>query len=302
MLSRRSLLRNTGAVMAGALFRPLLVGAADAPAGPRPVSLFTKHLVGLPFDRLAAHVAEVGFAGIEAPIRAGGHVEPERVETGLPELAEALRRQGVGITMITTDINEVSSASRAETVLRTAAKLGIPRFRMKWYAYDGKKSPWEQLDEIRPRLRELVALSRQLGILPCYQNHSGAKYVGAGIWDMATLMREHKPEELAWAFDFFHATVEGGLSWPTEFSLVRERLGMVYFKNFKWEGRVPEGVPLADGVVGQPQVAALKSSKFSGPVGLHIEYLKGRVSDPAYLETAFASARRDLATLRSWLG
>jgi sugar phosphate isomerase/epimerase len=299
MLSRRALLRNTGVLMAGALARPLLAQAAAA--RPPAVSLFTKHLVGMPFGDMASALAEMGFAGIEAPVRIGGHVEPAKVEDGLPELVGALRKQGLEITMLTTDINDTGTASRSEVVLRTAAKLGIRRFRMKWYAYDSKKPLWAQLDEIRPRLRDLVAMSKEIGVLPCYQNHSGAKYVGAGIWDMAMLMRDHRPEDLAWAFDFFHATVEGGLSWPNEFALVRERLGMVYFKNFKWEGRVPEGVPLAEGVVGKPQVAALRASGFSGPVGLHIEYLKGNARDKDYLAKALDATRRDLATLRSWL-
>ena len=58
-------------------------------------------------------------------------------------------------------------------------------------------------------------IARELGIQPCYQNHSGAKYVGAGVWDMAMLMRDHPPADLAWAFDILHATVEGSTSWPT---------------------------------------------------------------------------------------
>ena len=234
MLSRRSMLGLSGSLMAGAMLRPVLA-AAPAPKAPE-FSLFTKHLVGLPYDQLADVVAELGFTGVEAPVRRGGHVEPARVEEDLPKLVEAFKKRGVAITLMTSDINDVSEADRSEKVLRTARALGIPRYRMKWYPYSGKKSPWAELDEIRPRLKELVSLSKQVGILPCYQNHSGPKNVGAAIWDMATLMRDYQPDELSWNFDFFHAMVEGGLSWPNHLALARDHISMVYFKSFTWKG------------------------------------------------------------------
>lgn len=298
MLSRRALLGLTGTCLAAGLTRPLW---AAAPVRPAPeFSLFTKHLVGLPYDQLADVVAELGFKGVEAPVRRGGHVEPARVEEDLPKLVQAFKSRGIAITLLTSDLNSVTATDRTEIVLRTAAALGIPRFRMKWYAYSGSSSPWAQLAEIKPRLRDLVALSRQLRILPCYQNHSGAKFVGAGIWDMATLMKDHRPDELAWAFDFFHAKVEGGLSWPNELALVRDRIGMAYFKNFQWQDRVPMGCPLAQGLVGRDSVAMLREFAFTGPVCLHVEYLKGKVTDPGALPVALEATRKDLATLRDW--
>ncbi|MFM9000876.1 MAG: sugar phosphate isomerase/epimerase family protein [Opitutia bacterium] len=298
MLTRRALLRNAAGLAGGAVLSPLL-SAAPKPVAPQ-FSVFTKHLVGLPFGRVADHVAELGFAGVEAPVRKGGHVEPEAVEDGLPRLVEALKARGLSVTMLTTDINSVDKATRTEQVLRTARALGIPRFRMRWYAYEPDRSPWQQLADIRPRLAELVALSREIGIQPCYQNHSGAKYVGAGIWDMASLMREHPATDLAWAFDLFHVTVEGGLSWPNELRLAAERIGMAYFKDFKWQGRAAEGCPLGEGQVAPESVARLRAAGFQGPVCLHVEYLKGSVKDEAHVREAVEATRRDFDVLRRW--
>jgi sugar phosphate isomerase/epimerase len=301
MLSRRAWLGRVAGGAAGLALRPWVAAAEPVSAAQPKVSLFTKHLVGLPFAQLADVVAEIGVDGVEAPVRPGGHVEPARVEEDLPRLVETLRRRGLAITMLTTGINEVTAATRTEAILRTARALGIPRFRMNWYAYDGRRSPWAQLDEIRPKLRDLVQLAREIGIQPCYQNHSGAKYVGAGVWDMAMLMREHANTDLAWAFDIMHATIEGSTSWPTEFDLVRDRLGMAYFKNFAWEGKGHRPTTLADGVVGRPYVERLKRSGFAGPVCLHVEYLpENTPKDTAYLKQAVATSRADLATLREW--
>jgi len=299
MISRRALLRGSAAALAGSLLSP---GRGVSPTSSQipEVSLFTKHFLGLSYDRLAEVLAQLGVVGIEAPIRPGGHLEPAAVEDELPKLVEALRKCGVRITMLTSGINSVSQATRTEAVLRTAKSLGIPRYRMNWYTYDPTKPIWPQVDEVRPRLRDLVALSKEIGILPCYQNHSGAKLMGAGIWDMALLMRDYPADELAWAFDIMHATIEGSTSWPTEVALVRERIGMAFFKNFQWNGAGHRPSALSEGVVSKGYVDLLKKGGFRGPVCLHVEHLKGSVKDQGYLETAVAATRRDLETLASW--
>jgi sugar phosphate isomerase/epimerase len=299
-MDRRAWLGTTATFLGGTVLGASLKAATPvAKSGPE-ISLFTKHLVGLPYEPLAEVVAKLGFDGIEAPVRPGGHVEPERVVEELPKLVAVLKQHGLRITMLTTGINTVSPSTHTELVLKTAKQLGIERYRMNWYMYDEKKPIWAQLDEIRPKLRDLVALSREIGILPCYQNHSGAKYVGAGIWDMALLMKEYPATDLAWSFDIMHATVEGSTSWPTELALVRDHLAMAYFKNFAWDAKEHHSVPLAEGVVGPSYVNRLKSSGFQGPLSLHVEYLKGGLTDPHYLEEATAATAKDLATLRSW--
>jgi len=299
--SRRKFLQNTATLFAGAFLPTGRALTAPAPAAALEVSVFSKHFLGLPFDRLAEVLAGLGVTGIEAPIRPGGHIEPDKVEQELPKLVEALNKCGVRITMLTSAINSVSEATHTESILRTAQKLGIPRYRMNWYNYDNKQPIWPQLDEIRPKLKDLVALSKEIGILPCYQNHSGAKLFGAGIWDMALLMRDYKVDELAWAFDIMHATIEGSTSWPTEVALVQDHIGMAFFKNFAWEGKGHKPAPLGEGVVGKAYVTQLKAGGFQGPVCLHVEHLKARMKDPGYLELAIAATRKDLATLREWL-
>jgi sugar phosphate isomerase/epimerase len=299
MHTRRSFLQTAGATLAGLALQnnPL---AAASPAQALDVSIFTKHFIGLPFEQIAEIVAKLGATGLEAPIRPGGHIEPAKVEDELPKFVEVLRKHNLRINVLTSGINSVSDTTRTEPILRTAKALGIPKFRMNWYPYDTKKPIWPQLDEIKPRLKELVALCKEIGIQPCYQNHSGAKMAGAAIWDMALLMRDYKPEELSWCFDIMHATIEGGTSWPTEVRLVREHIAIAYFKNFVWEGTRHKAVPLGEGVVGKGYVDQLKTLDYRGPVCVHVEHLKGSVKDPGYLEKAIEATRADIATLREW--
>ena len=117
---------------------------------------------------------------------------------------------------------------------------------------------------------------------------------------MAMLMKDYRADELSWNFDFFHATVEGGLSWPNELALARDHISMVYFKNFNWQGRLAEGCPLAEGRVGKDSVVQLRKTGYTGPVCLHVEYLKGKVTDQGALKAAMDATRKDFATLKEW--
>ena len=262
---------------------------------------FSKHLQGLSFDDIASFAAEVGMDGVEAPIRPGGHVEPEKVEEDLPKLVEALKKQGRELTIMTSGINEVSAEQNTEAVLRTAAKLGVKRFRMLYYKYDLQKPIWPQLDEIRPKIKDLVQLCTEIGIQPLFQNHSGKDYVAAPVWDMYSIMREYPAEQFSFAYDIYHSTIEGGSSWPLEAALVSDHLGAVYFKDFKWNGRKAEGCPLGEGQVNPAFAKTLMKGGYKGPISLHLEYLKGDIKDPAFIKECRDAHVREFGILKQWL-
>jgi sugar phosphate isomerase/epimerase len=298
MITRRDILAGLalGAVASAAS----ATAGASKTRGAVTHAVFTKHFLGMFPDRLADTLAGIGVTAIEAPVRPGGHVDPERVADDLPRFVETMKQRGITIELISSGINAISKAQHTEEVLRTAKSLGIPRFRMNWYRYDLKQPIWPQVEALEPVLSDLVALSSEVGILPCYQNHSGTGYVGGPVWDMAFLMRKYKPTELAWCFDIMHATIEGSTSWPVEFRLIRDHLSVANFKNFAWQGKGHKDVPLGEGVVGKEYVAMLKQTGFSGVTSLYIEYLAGDVRDPSYRARAVEATKRDLAVLNSW--
>jgi sugar phosphate isomerase/epimerase len=269
--------------------------AAFAKESPHRFCAFEKPLQFLSYDDMAELMAECGFNGIEATVRKGGHVLPERVEEDLPKMVDALKKRGLEMTILTSDIN--SPTEQARKVLDTAKKLGITRYRMLWYKYDLAKPVRPQLEAIRPRVKDLVALNRELGVTALYQNHSGAQMVGAPLWDIYSVIREHDPKYISIAYDIMHATAEGGLDWPIQFNLVQSHLGAVYFKDFTWNNHKTKAAPLGTGQVDRGFASLLKRTNFTGPISLHVEYLEG-VKDRKTQADAF---KRDLATLRSWL-
>jgi len=300
MSDRRTFLKNA-ALIGGSLALGSTPVMAAAPRANK-LCFFTKHLQGLSYDEIATLAVEMGLDGVESPIRPKGHIEPEAIETELPKYVEALKKQGLELTILTSGINEVSAEQHTEKVLRTAAALGVKRYRMNYFKYDLKKPIWPQLQEIKPKIKDLVQLSSELGIQPLFQNHSGKDYVAAPIWDMYSIMREYEPKQFAFVFDIFHATLEGGYSWPMNAKLTEEHWGAVYFKDFQWQGRKAEGCPLGTGQVSPDFAKMLVKNQYSGPISLHVEYLKGDPKDPAVLKAFREAHLRDLKVLKEWMG
>jgi sugar phosphate isomerase/epimerase len=291
---RRDFLRESIAIGA-TLVAGLQTRAAAGGSARNPICVFIKFIQTLSYEELADAVAEMGADGIEATVRKGGYIAPERAAQELPKLADTLAKRNLKITMITTDVVGVDDAN-TRPVLQTAAKLGIPMYRMGFYKYDLKRPVMDQLEAIGPALKELGALNAELGIQAVYQNHSGADYVGGTVWDLYSLIKDIPKEQIALAFDIRHATIEAGLSWPTVYNAMRPRIATVYVKDFDWVGRNAEHVPLGKGRVDSKFFQQLLANGFAGPISLHVEYL----GDGDTKEN-LAALRRDLGVLRGWL-
>jgi sugar phosphate isomerase/epimerase len=294
ILPRRDFLRGCAAL--GASFAVgLPAPAAQRTGGRNHICAFIKFIQSLSYDQLADAMAEIGFDGIEATVRRGGYIPPDRAVDELPKLVEALAQHNLKVTMMTTDVNRADEPN-TEPVLRTAAQLGIPMYRMRYYNYDLNRPVMDQLNAIGPVLKELAALNRELRIQAVYQNHAGAENVGSMLWDLHSQLTDIPVEQIAFAFDIRHATVEAGLSWPTVYNAMRPRIATVYAKDFDWVGRRDEHVPLGKGRVDRAFFTRLQADNFQGPISLHVEYL-----EDGTVEENLAALRRDFGVLRGWL-
>jgi len=310
--SRRELL-CAGAVSAASLW---LHGSASAAPGspgdslPGTVHVFSKHLQWLDYRGMAETAAEVGFDGVDLTVRPGGHVLPERVEDDLPKAVEAAHKAGIQIRMVTTAITDPRDAL-ARSILATAGKLGIRYYRMGYYRYTDDRPIPEQLSEIKPMLADLAALNEQHGLAGSYQNHAGAKYVGAPLWDLYWLLRDLDPRWLGSQYDVRHATVEGGTSWSNTLRLLGPHINTLVAKDFRWAQQGgkwrAENCPLGEGMVDFPAYfKILKRERIAAPVSLHLEYPIGGAEHGARRLTTSRehvtnAMRRDLSKLRAWL-
>jgi sugar phosphate isomerase/epimerase len=293
MFSRREWLSLVGLAAASAL-------AAEKPAA-RTFKIigFVKPFQRLPFDQMADTAREVGWSGIECPVRKDGAIEPERAEDELPKLVEALRQRDLELSVISTDVEDASEAL-TQRVLKTASKLRIPRYRLKHYYYDLNKPIPPQLENFKAKLRDLAQLNRELNVQGAMQNHSGRNYVGAAGWDLWEMMRELDPKSMGVFFDIGHAALEGGYSWPSQAKLLEPYFSTISVKDFFWrdggKGGRSEWCPLGQGVVRREFFDFLKKSNFNGPITQQFEFPLGAGQE------MIAAMRKDLTTLKGWLG
>lgn len=296
-ISRRDFVTKTALATALAAAGPL---TAFAQVPPRfKIIAFSKPFAELSFEDTADLVADIGWDGIECPVRKkSGQIAPEKVEEDLPKMVEALKKRGKEVTIVTTEITRVDPL--AEKVLRTAAKLGIKKYRLGFEKYAKDKPVTETLREVGAALKDLAALNRELGLQGGWQNHSGSDYVGAPIWDLWTMIKDLDPKNMGICFDIGHATLEGGLSWPIQARLMEPFYVAVFLKDFRWEktgkGWQPLWCNFGEGTVQKTFLTSLKKSSFNGPLCQHHEYKTLGTG-----KEMVANMKKDLATLREWL-
>ena len=294
-LTRRSFLARTiqaSAVLAAG-------GAATATAAtpwPPPIVVFSKlyQELKLDYDKAAEITAAAGLAGIDCPVRVKGEIEPEKAADEMPRYAGALRKRGVAMMLITSDLLSAESP-HAEAVLRTAKKLGIGQYRLGFRRIP--KTGGLDLNAIRAELKGLAALNRAVGITGAIQNHSGA-YVGGDLTQMHDLVKDFHPDEMGVAFDLGHAIVTHGADWPQHFDRLAPHIRIAYVKDV-----IPPKQWLALGK-GEFEKAnwfpRVRKLNLRAPISLHIEYDWAAGAAKTY-DGMLAALRADTDTLKAWM-
>ncbi|MBI4623535.1 MAG: TIM barrel protein [Verrucomicrobia bacterium] len=323
--SRRRFLTQLTAISAAVPLARLTTGAsaaepkkktgstAPAPAapwagGPTVIHVFSKPLHWLSYAETAALAKEAGYGGIDYTVRVPqGHVLPEKVKEDLPRAIDAARAAGLKVEMMTTEITSVRD-KHAETVLRTAAKLGVKYYRTGNFNYDPKLGVMGTLEKLKPALKELAALNQSLGLHGAIQNHAGPR-IGGALWDLYELLRDIDPRGLGVQYDIRHALVEGAQSWPVTLRLLAPWIKCTDLKDFKWEqapGKATiENVPIGEGVVPfDAYFKLVRELNLAGPMSVHLEYPpfeRSPISNAEKRGQFPALMRKDLGALKGYM-
>ncbi len=281
-MTRRDLFQSAASFAAVSALNEQSMNAQTTPGpGKLGIAIFSKHLEFLEGEELAKGLRETGADGVDLAVRKGGHVEPDRVKQELPGLVSLLRKSGLEVPMLTTDIADVDTP-HTEDILAVMAELGIHHYRWGGFKWADNTPLTKQIEELRPRVAKLAELNRKYKATAIYHTHSGVGLVGAAIWDLHEILKGMDPNAVAVNYDVGHATVEGGLGgWIESFRITGPYLKGVAVKDFAWE-KSPKGVwqakwkPLGEGMVNFPKFFdMLREAKFSGPLQLHFEYPLG---------------------------
>jgi len=296
-MQRRHFIATTAAALGS-----ILPSSAAVPAAMKqspPILGFTKSFADLSLADSAALVEQVGWDGVDVPIRKNSsHIPLKSAADDLPALMEMLKKRGKNHFMVTTDV--ISLGKEEEAFLRMLAQCGIKKYRLGFRHYQKGDEPMKVAKEMAAQLRDIAALNQELGLWGGYQNHSGDYYFGGPIWDLMIALEGTEAKHLGLCFDIAHATVEGGQSWPVQYRLARPRIGVAYIKDYRWREANGQwhrdSCAFGTGIVRKSFFDSLQKSNFDGEFCQHHEYPLGNPTE------RIAHYQRDLAKLRSMMG
>ena len=133
-MKRRDFFQLTaGALLAGGAgaARPRLLAQARGPAagdGTLKVDIYSRHLQWLrTADEVADAAVEMGYDGVNVTVRPyPGHVDPDNVAKELPLFVNTIRKRGLLVRSITTNIADADPL--AERIVAAASALGITHY------------------------------------------------------------------------------------------------------------------------------------------------------------------------------
>ena len=278
--SRREFLGNilgTSVVLSLGKFSPPSFGDDNVKVVRSKTMVFSKQLEWIKdYNELCEIVAEIGFDGLELTVRPGGYVLPERVEEDLPRVAEAAKKAGIQITMISTKIVDPRDPL-TEKILKTANQLGIGLYRMGGFSYNDSKTIEQNLEEYKIIFQDLAEMNKHYRIHGAYQNHAGSNRISASIWDLWFLLKDLDPRWIGCQYDTRHSQLEGGSWWPNGLKLLSLYIKTTVVKDFKWiqngNQRKVQNCPIGEGVVDfNSYFALIKKYNIIGPISLHFPY------------------------------
>lgn len=236
-------------------------------------------------------VSDLGFDGIELPVRPGYQVAPENV-TDLPHAAMILAEYGVRIFSV--------AGPTGEATIAACAEAGVPTIRVMARIGPGE-GYLEAEDRLRREYDRLLPLLDTYGVRLGVQNHCG-RFV-ANALGLRCILERYDPKHIGAVWDAGHEALEGTAP-DLALDAIWSHLCMVNLKNAYWKRTTgPEEVYAEwsvywttgqHGLASWPRVIQeLKEREYDGVVCLTAEY-----SDKSAADRLVAS---DLAYVRTLL-
>jgi len=236
-----------------------------------PITVFTKPWKTLSAEQLANRIAELGFDGIELPIREGFQVEPANIESRLAETAQVFQSKGLKIFSVAGDLDEKT--------VRACGEAGIPILRTMLKIESGR-SYRENVEHFRSVCTDLSEALEESNVQIGLQNHCD-EYVSSSVGLMHAI-EPLPPEQVTAVLDLGHTGLEGELE-GIAIDIAWDRLSMINLKNAI---RYPDGkdsdgavqwsrtwVPGKEGFTSWSKaIVELRKRGFKAPICLTAEY------------------------------
>ncbi len=172
---------------------------------------------------LAKYISELGFDGIELPVRPGYPVTPENVSDGLPAAVKVLAEHGLKIASIAGPTDEKTMAACAEA--------GVPVIRI-CVGTRSDESYMAGEARLQREFEALVPLLDRYGVTLGCQNHYGTHDV-VNAMGLRHLVEKFDPKHVAAVWDAGHTGLQGE-SPESAIDIVWSHLCMVNLKSAYW--------------------------------------------------------------------
>lgn len=252
-------------------------------------TVFTKPWKAPSVNELGAFVREMGFDGIELPVRPGYQVTPETVQT-LAQVARQLAEHGVSIASV--------AGPTDQATIEACAEAGVPIIRI-CISIPKDRGYLEHEAQVQREFDALVPLLERCGVAIGVQNHAGRDVANA--MGIRHLIERYDPRHICAVLDPAHCAIQGEIP-ELALDIVWSHLRMVNLKNAVWQRtNGPEALVAQyksywtngrQGLCSWPRVVEiLKERQYDGPVCLTAEYSDHEAVDRLITEDlAFAKS------------
>ena len=233
-------------------------------------SVFTKPWRDMSIKELGLYVKELGFEGVELPVRNGYQVEPDNVGDDLLKASKELADIGLKITSI--------AGSTEESIIAACAEAGVPIIRVG--VSIGEEGYMATVEKQRREFDKLIPILDKYNVTLGVQNHCDRFVCNA--MGLRHLIGEYDPKHIAAIWDAAHNSLNGEDP-EMAIDIIWSHLRMVNLKNAFWRritGPEAEDVQWGhywttgrQGLASWPRVATeLKRRIYSGVICLTAEY------------------------------
>jgi len=256
--------------------------------------MFTKMLAKLDVTQLGETIKGLGFDGMDLAIRPGHPVNPENVETALPEAIKVWSDMGLVVGMVTSDTSLIDpTTSEADRIFAACGRAGVKYIKLGYYQWQPGEDYQARVKEIRDALDGFAELGAKHDVLPCYHTHSG-RFYGVNASALMHLLDGMDPSRIGAYLDAGHLMLDGE-PFTMAVAIVEPYLKLVAVKDPIYVDGGRQLVPLGEGLVDWVGVCRdLRAAHFDGPVTLHSEY-------DLDVDPLVATTRQDIQRFKGWM-
>ena len=240
--------------------------------------LFTKSLAQLSLSDLAGLGASLGVDGYDLCVREGHQVQPEDVQSTLPQAVDALGARSLVVGMVSLPPNLTDPDDpRTLAVCRAMRQSGVSLLKIGYFPFKPDKHDFADLLHAAVlKLAKWRDLAQAHNLTVCYHTH--ANYLGSSAGVLAHMLEDFDPAHVAAYLDPAQLILQGE-GFPVGMAILKNRVAAIGLKDVlisrgassNHGNMLPQWVQPGEGMVDWTAVSnAVVRSGYTGVISAHV--------------------------------